>query len=506
MTNPLNIKYITKYIPSHWKLYKTLQLESVKLEPNAFERQYQNEIKLDDVEWQNRYQKKFSRGNISVFAFYNNKYIGKVSAVRTKQDVSNNTITLYGVYVNAKFHRQGIATSMLNILQDKIKSKYKYKVTTIHLFVTDTQTNAINFYQKEEFKILYKDKLIITENNIHPGIAMEKQLQNSKTRPQILDLGCGRGAKISNLEKRGNVIGIDISADFIKYCQQLFPKYVFKVMDGLNLEFSKDTFDEVYCQDVIEHVDNPDLLLKNISKVLKSNGTLYLDIPYFQSEKLLTTFNPTYPNQVHHQTIFPFSKIINILNDNNFKIINCQYHKFFDNIYLMSYFLRNKHIQNQQGDFVQESDGENLLSYVVQHIYDDDILINIVSDKNYQFYNNICQNILKISLVDLLKSVKIFNEISSPFFPKTISLKCKKSKKPDNKISSVKPKRVDINLSKFANENNVDMYQQQLNKAIKINKELINQVDSISHELKVIKDSQFYKLWPIYTKFKSILK
>jgi len=164
----------------------------------------------------------------------------------------------------------------------------------------------------------------------------------------------------------------------------------------------------------------------------------------------------------------------------------------------MSYFLRNKHIQNQQGDFVQESDGENLLSYVVQHIYDDDILINIVSDKNYQFYNNICQNILKISLVDLLKSVKIFNEISSPFFPKTISLKCKKSKKPDNKISSVKPKRVDINLSKFANENNVDMYQQQLNKAIKINKELINQVDSISHELKVIKDSQFYKLWPIY--------
>jgi SAM-dependent methyltransferase len=317
----------------------------------------------------------------------------------------------------------------------------------------------------------------------------------------ILDLGCGRGAKISKLQKKGHVTGIDISLEFIEDCRRQFTESDFYVMDGLKLNFPKHKFDEVYCLDVIEHVDNPSLLLKNIFQVLKSTGILFLDIPYFQSEKLLSTFNQFYAKQSHHQTVFSFPKIISLLNNNQFKINKCSYTKFFDNIYLLSYFLQGKFIQNQQGDIIQKTDTDQLLSYITQYVYLPDYLTKIIKSDNYSRFDEISHLNYHLSLIDLINLAKISNETISPIFPKTISLVCKPHKNPLNTIIDLTPalKRKDNYTSKYSSKYTIN----KLTKNINI---LKKQNSRIKAEINIIKDSKLFKLYPIYKKIKTLIK
>lgn len=334
---------------------------------------------------------------------------------------------------------------------------------------------------------------------------MKKQILITNNDVEILDLGCGRGAKIPVLQKRGKVTGIDISSEFINNCQQLFPNSKFIVMDGLKLNFPKQTFEQVYCLDVIEHVNNPDLLLKNIKSVLKPKGHLFLDIPYYQSEKLLTTFNPSYPQEVHHQTVFTYKKIIALLNKYHFKITSSTFGKFADNLYLLSYFLQDKHIQNQQVDFIQETDLEKLLSFTIQHLYDNNLVKNIVTHPNFVLYNQISLSNFKLPVDELLFNIQFIDKLISPFFPKTISLKCQISPNTTNKLIDIKPKQ-SINLSKYSPKRHISKYKTKIKK-ITIEKKLLNnKIHQLSSELEIIKHSQFFKLWPAYNKIKSIIK
>jgi len=316
---------------------------------------------------------------------------------------------------------------------------------------------------------------------------------------KILDVGCGRGAKIAQLQKRGCVTGIDISAEFIDNCQQLYPKSKFFVMNALSMSLKAHTFDEVYCMDVIEHVDNPNLLLKNISKILKPDGKLFLDIPYFNSEKLLAVFNPTYFSQVHHKTVFSFNEIIRLLNKYSFKIDNCQFIKSFDNIYLLSFFIKGKKIQNQQGDLPQKNNIDKLMSYIVQHTYINEPIEQFSKSSEYLKYDQISKKYFHLSLVELLELSKLSNQLFSPILPKTISLVCHIQNNPNNNISKLKPQNKYGDLSKYS-------FNSKLKKHIKTINKLSEENNNLKKELTKIKDSKLYKLWPIYNRIKKLLK
>lgn len=105
----------------------------------------------------------------------------------------------------------------------------------------------------------------------------------------ILDFGCGDGkitAEIARLVPKGNVIGIDISSNMIRFARIKFPSYAYP-----NLCFAKsDTVDfsdsitleksDIICSFCVFHlVPDPLEILKNLKKHLKENGKLILVIP-----------------------------------------------------------------------------------------------------------------------------------------------------------------------------------------------------------------------------------
>ncbi len=98
-------------------------------------------------------------------------------------------------------------------------------------------------------------------------------------RLSVLDVGCGTGENSKAILTRGHAVyGIDISATAIAaYRQRGFDGRVMDVENGL--DFADDTFDLVFCSEVIEHLTAPEVLARESLRVLKPGGHLVLSTP-----------------------------------------------------------------------------------------------------------------------------------------------------------------------------------------------------------------------------------
>jgi ubiquinone/menaquinone biosynthesis C-methylase UbiE len=101
-------------------------------------------------------------------------------------------------------------------------------------------------------------------------------------RGQILDVACGPGLLSKELAIRlpqATVTGIDYSKHAINLakqnCQGLANSQ-FRQMDAYRIQFSSAKFDAVVCKDSLHHFNKPTQALKEMLRVLKPGGLLYL--------------------------------------------------------------------------------------------------------------------------------------------------------------------------------------------------------------------------------------
>ena len=75
------------------------------------------------------------------------------------------------------------------------------------------------------------------------------------------------------------------------------------------MDFPDNYFDEIYAFDVLEHVTDIDITMKNIHTILKPDGFLYVEVPYDRSEVMLLKVNPEYHRQIGHNRIFSYKDL-----------------------------------------------------------------------------------------------------------------------------------------------------------------------------------------------------
>ncbi len=109
--------------------------------------------------------------------------------------------------------------------------------------------------------------------------ALERYLPN-KDELRILDVGCGTGSTLRELEKYGQATGVDISEEAVKFCKLRGCKNVHKI-DSQGLFFEDEMFDLVVALDVIEHISDDCAALSDYYRVTKEDGILLLTVPAY---------------------------------------------------------------------------------------------------------------------------------------------------------------------------------------------------------------------------------
>ncbi len=95
----------------------------------------------------------------------------------------------------------------------------------------------------------------------------------------VFDLGCGNGkfSPIEKIDSKPNiVIGLDVDEELLRENTYLKSRVL---GDAHKLPFRQNSFDVIITRAVMEHLENPDIMLSEASKVLKPEGTIIIQTP-----------------------------------------------------------------------------------------------------------------------------------------------------------------------------------------------------------------------------------
>ena len=118
----------------------------------------------------------------------------------------------------------------------------------------------------------------------NPGSRHRRRIISDLLKPfaneklSVIDAGCGLGftvLEISKTLKFAEIMGVDFSLVAIEGAKNKFPQFKWQQIDLLK-ESSDLTADIVVCTEVIEHVEDYQLLLDNLAKMLHPGGLLLL--------------------------------------------------------------------------------------------------------------------------------------------------------------------------------------------------------------------------------------
>ena len=112
--------------------------------------------------------------------------------------------------------------------------------------------------------------------------ALVERLRQDPQELRVLDVGCGGGLLSEQFAAMGcDVTGIDRSVPTLAAARRHAEASGLSIryLEGSaeQLDFTPGTFDVVCCCDVLEHVDSPDAVMHEISRVLKPGGVFFFD-------------------------------------------------------------------------------------------------------------------------------------------------------------------------------------------------------------------------------------
>jgi ubiquinone/menaquinone biosynthesis C-methylase UbiE len=166
-------------------------------------------------------------------------------------------------------------------------------------------------------------KIYLKNRPLFLGIIRAKEVEIFQEylpfKKPIIDFGCGDGffAKVA-FSGQGKIdVGVDINKKTLKEAknEKIYKKLVF--YNQKRLPFKNATFSTAVSNCVLEHVDNLDLDLKEINRVLKDKGRFYLTVMTDKWEEYLfgsiflgNIYTKWMRNQQVHKQLFSKEKWI----------------------------------------------------------------------------------------------------------------------------------------------------------------------------------------------------
>lgn len=157
--------------------------------------------------------------------------------------------------------------------------------TCLVIFTIDYKKSRSSIYESEEYaawgKSTPEDLEEIGESKKDAFRAQLKPLlsQINPEGKKALDVGTGFGYLMQVAEEKGFAVwGLDPSPVQARSSSKKFPARVFQG-DLSGAEYESDFFDVVFLTDVLEHLPDPEGTLKEIQRILKPGGWLFIISP-----------------------------------------------------------------------------------------------------------------------------------------------------------------------------------------------------------------------------------
>jgi SAM-dependent methyltransferase len=99
---------------------------------------------------------------------------------------------------------------------------------------------------------------------------------------RVLDVGCGAGSVAKAVKRERpdlEVSGCDLSQSALDVAMAAPGGVEFQLATAERLPFADGSFDFVWIFDVLEHVEDPELVLREVARVLKPGGGFHIVLP-----------------------------------------------------------------------------------------------------------------------------------------------------------------------------------------------------------------------------------
>jgi len=192
--------------------------------------------------------------------------------------------------------------------------------------------NQIETMQKKYkyFAIFYDqllaelEKIIFRQPEKNPRLALANRIPDQNLH--ILDVCCGTGSgSLTILGKSNSIMGVDISTEMLAVAQKKAAKLnieniSFCQMDCTKMDFPDETFDIIVSSYGMHEMDYDLMLkiLKEISRVLKKNGKLFIldyarETGIVKRALFMTFLKIFYPKRVISFLDYDWRQIMNIV-------------------------------------------------------------------------------------------------------------------------------------------------------------------------------------------------
>lgn len=161
---------------------------------------------------------------------------------------------------------------------------------------------------QKQFKNIYQKRINIIKKFI-------------KKSGRVLEIGSSTGLMLSLFKKEGwEVLGIELSKSAAEFARE---KGIPTLITSFELaKLANNSFDVVVLNHTLEHLKNPDQVLKKVKSLLVSDGLIFIDVPNFGglSAKI---FGSSWPYLLPKEHLWHFSStaLEKILSRNGFNII-----------------------------------------------------------------------------------------------------------------------------------------------------------------------------------------
>ena len=136
----------------------------------------------------------------------------------------------------------------------------------------------MNLFDENYFAKHYGKNILRGNKPLHTRFWI-RYIRRLKPEGKLLELGCGEGFFLQKAERYYDASGVDISKYALDIARRKCKKAKLYLKDIRKLPFNARNWDIIVCFDLLEHLNEPRVVIRRCSEVLRYQGLLIISVP-----------------------------------------------------------------------------------------------------------------------------------------------------------------------------------------------------------------------------------